>query len=77
MDKNECQDCKCNGKYSKATTVHHENYVKKHPELALEIWYIWRGKQRRNLVSLCHDCHEKRHGYRKPENKAPLTQERW
>jgi 5-methylcytosine-specific restriction endonuclease McrA len=77
MDRYECQDCKAKGKYTKANTVHHCNYVKKHPDLALEIWYTWRGETKRNLISLCHDCHEERHGYRKPEGKKPLTEERW
>lgn len=77
MDRYECQDCKAKGKYTKAKTVHHNNYVKKHPELALEIWYTWKGQKKRNLISLCHDCHEERHGYRKPEEKKPLTEEMW
>lgn len=77
MDHGECQRCKAKGRYSRATTVHHENYVRKHPELALEIWYEWGGKKRRNLISLCRDCHEEVHGYRKPEEKKPLTEERW
>lgn len=77
IDKHECQDCKARGVYTKATTVHHNQHVKKHPEQSLEIWYKFRGKRYRNLVSLCHVCHEARHGYRKKESKAPLTEERW
>lgn len=77
MDHKECQRCKAKGKYSKATTVHHVNYVKRHPELALNVWYDWHGQTKRNLISLCHDCHEAVHGYRKPEEKKPLTEERW
>lgn len=73
----ECQDCRADGRYRRATTVHHNQYLKKHPELALEEWYSFGGKQYRNLVSLCHECHEKRHGYRKQEEKQPLTEERW
>lgn len=76
MDKYECQICRRRGRYTKATTVHHVNYVKKHPELALEFYYTWQGTQRRNLLSLCHDCHEEVHGYRK-KPKTPLTEERW
>lgn len=76
-DKGECQRCKAAGTYQRATTVHHVNYVKKHPDLALETWYTWQGKKKRNLISLCHDCHEAVHGYRKPKEKKPLTQERW
>lgn len=77
MDKHECQICKRRGRYTKANTVHHVNYVKKHPQLALEIWYEWQGQKRRNLISLCRDCHEEVHGYRKKEKKKPLTEERW
>ena len=77
MDKQECQMCKKRGKYTRATTVHHVNYVKVHPELALSIYYTWQGVQKRNLLSLCHDCHEEVHGYRKPARQQPLTEERW
>lgn len=77
MDHGECQRCKAKKIYTKATTVHHVNYVKKHPDMALEIWYEWHGVRKRNLVSLCHDCHEAVHGYRKPEKKENLTEERW
>lgn len=77
MDHGECQRCKAKKIYTKATTVHHVNYVKKHPDMALEIWYEWHGVRKRNLVSLCHNCHEAVHGYRKPEKKETLTEERW
>ena len=77
LDKYECQLCKKRGKYTKATTVHHVNYVKKHPDKALEIWYSFRGEKRRNLISLCHDCHEEVHGYRKQKKKEPMTEEKW
>ena len=77
MDHGECQRCKAQKKYTKATTVHHVNYVKKHPELALELYYEWHGEKKRNLISLCHDCHEAVHGYRKPKDKVELTEDRW
>ena len=38
LDKDECQDCKAKGIYTKATTVHHINHVKNRPDLALEIY---------------------------------------
>lgn len=76
--KGECQDCKAKGYYKAANTVHHVNYVRKHPKLALSKTYIYQGKEYSNLVCLCHDCHEIRHGYRvKSEYKEPLTVERW
>ena len=77
MDRHECQDCKAHGRYARATTVHHNQFVKKHPEQALEIWYEFRGNKYRNLVSLCHECHEARHDYRKKNRKEPVTEERW
>ncbi|MDO4285242.1 MAG: HNH endonuclease [Eubacteriales bacterium] len=76
-DRYECQQCKRRGIYRRATTVHHINYVKKHPELALEKYYEWQGKKKRNLISLCHECHEEVHGYRKKKRISPITEERW
>lgn len=75
--KYECQHCKAKGFYTKATHVHHAQFVKKHPELALSKVYIFQGKEYKNLVPLCHNCHEEVHGYRQRERKGPLTVERW
>lgn len=77
-DRYECQECKRQGYYRRATHVHHVNYVTLHPELALCKTYVDdEGNVKRNLISLCRDCHEKIHGYRQPEKPAPLTEERW
>lgn len=79
-DKNECQVCKSKGFYAKANTVHHVNYVRLHPELALEKFYKSDdGEVKRNLISVCHLCHEV---YCHPERmrkvkEEPLTVERW
>ncbi|NDL68512.1 HNH endonuclease [Clostridiales bacterium F-3ap] len=70
---NECQRCKNRKMYAKATTVHHEQYVRRHPELALSKHYFYQGKQYRNLTPLCDQCHKEIHG---PKAK-PLTPERW
>jgi 5-methylcytosine-specific restriction endonuclease McrA len=75
--KSECQDCKAEGFYTKATTVHHQQYVRKHPRLALSKTYMFQGKEYKNLIPLCHNHHEIRHGYRQKEKKEPLTIERW
>lgn len=75
-DKYECQDCKKKKRIVRATTVHHICHVKKYPHLALEPYYKLDGEQRRNLISLCHDCHEARHGHRQ-KNKDYLTTEKW
>lgn len=78
LDHHECENCKRRGKYTKANTVHHVNYVRKAPELALSALYTDEdGISKRNLVSLCHDCHEVEHGYRKKNNRKPLTEEWW
>lgn len=75
LDHYECQQCKKEGRYSKAQTVHHVHHVKDRPDLALT--YMHEGK--RNLVSLCRECHNKAHPekFRKWERKEPLTPERW
>ena len=75
--KNECQDCKAKGFYTKATTVHHQQYVRRHPRYALSKVYIFQGVIHINLVPLCHECHEARHGYRVKNKKEVLTVERW
>lgn len=81
MDRNECQMCRNKyHRYRKASTVHHVNHLKNRPDLALEIWYRDPAthKDRRNLLSLCHDCHEEIHGYRKSgTEEEALTPERW
>ena len=77
-DKYECLHCKAKGKYTKANTVHHCNYLKLHPELALEKFYKDDdGVVKRNLVSLCHDHHEEIHQWVRKEMPEPLTVERW
>lgn len=76
-DKYECQRCKSRGYYARANTVHHARHVRKYPELALSKTYIdEQGKEKRNLISLCRDCHEEAHGFRRQQQKS-LTEERW
>lgn len=75
--KSECQHCKAKGFYAEATHVHHVQYVKKHPELALSKYYVYNDKEYRNLIPLCHECHEIAHDYRRKKVKRPLTEERW
>lgn len=77
IDKYECQLCKSRGKYTRANTVHHVNHLKDRPDMALDIWYSIGGTKKRNLISLCHQCHDEVHGYRKPGGKRDLTEERW
>ena len=77
-DKYECQMCKAKGFYTKATVCHHVNYLKLHPELALEKFYKDDdGVVKRQLISLCHLCHEHIHEWIVKEKEEPLTVERW
>ncbi len=80
LDKFECQRCKEHGIYRRATVAHHRMFVKKYPELALEIWYTdTDGTRKRNIISLCNECHEVIHGRKGSvkTKKKPLTVERW
>lgn len=76
---NECARCKSKGKITRAQTVHHVQYVRKHPELTFSKYYTDKhGNRKRNLIPLCNDCHNavhKRFGYE--EKEKPLTEERW
>lgn len=74
---NECEWCKENGKINKATTVHHVQYVKTHPELALSRTYTYKDKEYKNLVPLCHDCHDKAHERMKYKKQEQFNEERW
>lgn len=82
----ECQDClkKSPALYTPAVHVHHEAHVDTHPGWALSEFYVDpnSGEVKRNLVPLCHDCHDRRHGrvgYRPhtSHDVAPLTDEWW
>lgn len=57
----ECQKCKEDGIITKADTVHHIQFVRKYPELALSKYYTYKGKQYRNLIAVCKSCHSKLH----------------
>lgn len=72
----ECQECLKRGMLTKANTVHHINFVKEHPELALSKYYIdEHGNQQLNLISICHQCHNKIHN--RFSSKEQLNDERW
>lgn len=78
----ECQECKKLGKITKADTVHHVQFVRKHPALALSKYYTYQGKQYRNLVALCKSCHnkahpEKRKNFNKSKKKSFINEEKW
>ena len=50
---------------------------KKYPELALCEYYDYRGQRYRNLVPLCHDCHDRAHERMKYKKKKQVNEERW
>lgn len=51
-DRYKCQECNRYGKSKEADTVHHIYEAGKYEELRYTNW---------NLVSLCHNCHNKMH----------------
>lgn len=76
--KSECQVCKSKGFYSKADHVHHVQYLRNHPELALSRKYIHDGEEQINLLPVCKNCHETVcHPERLVHKKEPITEERW
>lgn len=79
-DKYECQIHKAKGQYVKACIVHHVKHLDEYPELGLEEYYIDdSGKQQRQLISVCRECHETEcHPERLRWNITPqLNEERW
>lgn len=83
-DRYECQRCKHKGKYkslpglvkyTRAVLVHHEYRVKQYPQYAFTP--IVNGK--RNLYSLCFNCHEIEHENERGVIVAPkeLNEEKW
>lgn len=78
----ECQEClrKSPRIITKADTVHHVQFVRKYPELALSKYYIFKGVERRNLIAVCKSCHNKLHPEKRTatkENKRFVNEERW
>jgi len=71
-DNYECQKCKRNGRYNRATTVHHKKYLDTYPELAFAD---------ENLESLCDACHNEEHPEKLKRNVVErrewITPERW
>ena len=74
---NECAKCKAKGIISRAEEVHHVQWVKKHPELALSRTYEYKGQTYQNLLPLCHSCHDEEHERFGHEKKKQFNEERW
>lgn len=75
---NECQICKGKGIYTKAVIVHHVNYLRERPDLAYSRTYIDSlGQQHRQLLAVCHNCHEKIHGRAYKARTGFVNEEKW
>ena len=84
LDHNECVVCKAKHKRypQKAYIIHHVHHLKDRPDLALE---IWDEEGKRNLISVCSDCHEALHPeklkqaymFKKKKNHRYVNEERW
>lgn len=82
QDKYECQMCKVKGRYRRAVLVHHIEHLRKRPDLALKMWVDEGNKTyKRQLVSLCRECHELCHPERGIKQSVKKTVymnfERW
>ncbi len=75
----ECQACKAQGIHKAARSVHHVQWVRKHPRFAMSRTYIYNGTEYQNLIPLCEDCHNKQHqkGNSKKKVTAFVNEERW
>ncbi len=77
----ECQQCKERGFHTPARSVHHVQWVRKHPRLALSRTYEYQGMIYNNLIPLCENCHNKEHekgrGIGKRKKSGFTNEERW
>ena len=64
-DNHLCRHCHQQGKITVADVVHHIKELKTH-------WYLRLTKE--NLLSLCHDCHNKEH--KRDKSKGPTLSQR-
>lgn len=81
---NECEMCRAKGVVTKATLVHHVNYVKTYPRFALSYYVVDKqGQRKKNLLALCDKHHEQVHcrftqGRNNINNKGKLfNEEKW
>lgn len=79
----ECAECRKAGKITRydvdddgnkklISTVHHIQFVRTHPALALSRTYQYNGKTYQNLVPVCKACHNRLH----PEKRRRRTKEK-
>lgn len=74
---NECVMCRQKGIIRRVDEVHHVQYVRSHPELALSRTYRYHGLEFPNLLPLCHRCHDEIHGRFGNRKKKQVNEERW
>lgn len=78
---NECVFCKRKGIHTRARSVHHVQWVKKHPRLALSRTYTYKGKVYDNLIPLCESCHNEQHPDKRVKTEFKkehfTNEERW
>lgn len=84
----ECQVCRANGIITRydvepdgtrrlIRTVHHVQFVRKHPELALSEYYYYKGEKKKNLIPVCKACHNKLHPEKQKRKEHFENEERW
>jgi len=64
IDNHLCQDCYKNGIIKQADVVHHKKELRTH-------WHLRLNKN--NLISLCHDCHNKIHKKKTDKNSCDIN----
>lgn len=74
---NECVMCRQKGIIRPVDEVHHVQYVRSHPELALSRTYHYHGMEFPNLLPLCHRCHDEIHERFGNRKKKQVNEERW
>lgn len=84
----ECLECKKNGIITRydispdgskhlISTVHHVQFVRMHPELALSEYYYYKGEKKLNLIPVCKACHNKLHPEKHKKKTGFHNVERW
>ena len=81
-DNNECQYCKARHKHTRGQVVHHIYHLDEYPQLGLQMWVDdpATGERKRNLITVCRDCHETvchPERVRKFVPRPQVTPERW
>lgn len=80
-NKFECQLCKKRGIHTPARSVHHVQWVRKHPRLAMSRTYTYNGKEYVNLIPLCEACHNEQHPDKRVKTEFKkehfVNEERW